>query len=262
MKIGIIGYGNMGSAFAKALSKSIGKENILIYELNSEREKEAVEEGFPTAKELYFLLKESDLILVAVKPKDLRDVLENIREGLGEKILVSIAAGIPLQFYEEILGNDKKLVRMMPNINVLVERGVIAVAHNGELSEEEFGSVVSIFSTCGNLYELPESLFDSFTALAGSGPAFIFEFIDALALGGVREGFSYEDALKIVLDTVLGSAKLLKELGGNPNEWITKVASPSGTTIEGIAYLERKGFRGTVIRCVEKTTEKAKKLKS
>ncbi len=261
MRVGIVGFGNMGSAFARALSKSAGRENIVIYEINPERREAALEEGFAVAKDIYFLAESSDLIMVAVKPKDMKDLLEKLKDLIGDRILVSIAAGIDIKFIESILGKDKKIVRFMPSINVLVGKGAIAVAYNENLREEELSAIREIFSPCGNFYEIPESLFDSFTAIAGSSPAFIFSFIDALALAGVREGFRYEEALRIVLDTVAGSAQLIKELGGNPNEWITRVTSPGGTTIEGLAYLERKGFRGTVIKCVEKTSEKAKKLR-
>ena len=261
MRIGIVGYGNMGSAFARILSRSVGRENITIFEISPERRENALEEGFAVARDIYFLVEESDLILLAVKPKDLKGVLEQIREPVKDKILVSIAAGVDIASIEEAVGGERKIIRMMPNINVLVGRGTVAVAQNGKLSEEEFSKVLNLFSVCGSLYEIPEHLFDSFTALAGSSPAFIFSFADALAMAGVKEGFDYEQALRIVLDTILGSAYLLRELGGNPNEWITKVTSPGGTTVEGIAYLERKGFKGIVMRCVEKTSEKARRLR-
>ncbi len=261
MKVGIVGYGNMGSAFAKAVSKAVGREKVIVYEVNKERIKEALEEGFAVARDLYFLVKESEIVVLAVKPKDLKGVLGEIKDLLGERVLISIAAGVDIRSIEEVVGKGKKIVRLMPNINVLVGKGAVAVVQNGNLREEELSKVLQVFSHCGSFYEIPETLFDSFTALAGSGPAFVFSFIDALALAGVKEGFGYEEALKIAVDTVLGSAKLLGELGGNPNEWVTRVASPGGTTVEGISYLERKGFKGTVIRCVEKTSEKARRLR-
>ncbi|MDQ7081615.1 MAG: pyrroline-5-carboxylate reductase dimerization domain-containing protein [Aquificota bacterium] len=121
---------------------------------------------------------------------------------------------------------------------------------------------MDLFSACGNLYILPENLFDAFTALAGSGPAFVMVFIDALAMAGVREGLSYDRSLSIVLDTVLGTADLLKSLGGSPSEWVTRVTSPGGTTVEGIKVLEERGFRGTVMECVARTSEKARRLKA
>ncbi len=262
MKVGIVGYGNMGSALARAIGNVVGKENVIVYEVSSSKKEEALNSGFSVANDLVFLAKESDLIILAVKPKDINKVLIDLKENTKDATLVSIAAGVDIGSIEKVIGSDKKIVRIMPNINLTVGKGVMAITHNGRLSEEEFTQVATLLSSCGTLYEISEDLFDSFTALAGSSPAYILSFIDAMALGGVQLGFSYETALSIVLNTLTGTGDLLKELGGNPNEWITKITSPAGTTIEGLAYLERKGFRGTVIRCLEKTSERAKQLKA
>ncbi len=262
MKVGIVGYGNMGSALARAIGSAVGKDSVIVYEISSSKREEALNSGFSVANDLSFLAKESDLIILAVKPKDIDGVLKSLKDGVGESILVSIAAGVDIGSIEKVVGSDKKIVRIMPNINLTVGKGVMAITHNGSLSEEEFTQVVALLSSCGTLYEIPEDLFDSFTALAGSSPAYVLSFIDAMALGGVQLGFSYETALSIVLNTLTGTGDLLKELGGNPNEWITRITSPAGTTIEGLAYLERKGFRGTVIRCLEKTSERARRLKA
>jgi len=168
---------------------------------------------------------------------------------------------VNLEFLDTVLGKKGRVVRLMPSINLLAGRGAIAIAFGDGLGEEEKERVKELLSECGSLYEIPEHLFDGFTALAGSGPAFVFSFIDALALAGVREGFSYETALKIAVDTVGGSADLLRKFGGNPGEWIVKVTSPGGTTVEGLAYLEKKGFKGIVIGCIRKTSKRAQELK-
>ncbi len=261
MKVGIIGFGNMGSAFAKGFSLALGKENVLVYDKDPAKREVAVSDGFAFAGDPYFLIKESDVILLAVKPKDLKDLLGSIKDQIDSRIVVSVAAGVPLKFYEDILGSGKKIVRLMPNLAVKVGKGTVAYADNGNLTEEEALSLKDLLSRCGEVFEIPEDLFDSFTALAGSGPAFVFSFIDALAMAGVRGGFSYETALKIVVSTLMGSGELLRSEGGNPNDWITKVTSPAGTTVEGIAYLEKKGFRGIVMGCVEKTIKRARDLK-
>ncbi|MDW8095780.1 MAG: pyrroline-5-carboxylate reductase [Aquificaceae bacterium] len=255
MKIGVIGYGNMGEAFAKALK---GRSEILVYEIEEDKNHRALREGFGVAKELDFLVENTQWILLAVKPKDAVDVLHALKGKLEDKILISVVAGMKLSSIQELC-ESSKLIRLMPNINVLVRRAVIACAF-GEVEKENRETFFNVFSACGNLYEIKEELFDLFTALAGSGPAFVFKFIHALALAGVRGGFSYEMAKSIALDTVLGSCQLLKSLGGHPEEWVTKVASPGGTTIEGIKTLEEKGFTGLVMECVERTSEKAKIL--
>ncbi|MDQ7038120.1 MAG: pyrroline-5-carboxylate reductase [Aquificota bacterium] len=261
MRVGVVGFGNMGSAFAEGLSGKIGKEKVLVFDTDPAKRDLAVEMGFPVASDLMFLVRESDLILLAVKPKDVKGVLEAIREDLEGRILGSVAAGVDTGTLKELSGTDR-LVRLMPNINVKVRKGAIAITFGQGLSEKERTEVLDLFSACGNLYILPENLFDAFTALAGSGPAFVMVFIDALAMAGVREGLSYDRSLSIVLDTVLGTADLLKSLGGNPSEWVTRVTSPGGTTVEGIKVLEERGFRGTVMECVARTSEKARRLKA
>jgi len=258
MKLGIIGFGNMGSAFARALR---GRAQITVYDISEEKRKEASEDRFAVARDPYFLMKEADYLLLAVKPKDLHPLLSQIKDQIEDRTLISIAAGIEIATIKEMAGGHQKVVRMMPNINVEVSRGTIAVSYAEGVSEKERKEIKEVFSSCGVLYEIPESLFDSFTALAGSGPAFVFTFLDALAMAGVKEGFPYETALGIVLDMVEGSVRMVRERGESPDSLIRRVASPGGTTVEGLAYLERKGFRGTVIRCVEKTSEKAKRLR-
>jgi pyrroline-5-carboxylate reductase len=261
MRVGVIGFGNMGSAFAEGISRKVGRENVLVFDVSSERMKVAREEGFPVASDVLFLVRESQLLLLAVKPKDVKGVLERVRDDLGERILVSVAAGIDTETLKRLSGT-RRVVRLMPNINAKVGRAAIAVAFGEGLSREEREGLLELLSSCGNLYPIPEDLFDAFTAIAGSGPAFTMAFIDALALAGVMEGFPYHQALSIALDTVLGTADLLRTQGGNPGEWILKVASPGGTTIEGIKVLEERGFKGTLMECVRRTSEKAKRLKA
>lgn len=257
MNVGIIGYGNMGSSFAKGLKERVS--NIVVFDVSEEKLKKALEEGFGTAKDLSFLVKNSDLIMLAVKPKDAKSVLESLKEVFEDRLLISIVAGLNISTMENYLGK-KKIIRAMPNINVAVQKGVIAYVCNDKVSQQDKEEFVRVFSACGSLYQIAEDLIDAFTALAGSGPAFVFKFISALITAGIREGFSYEVSRGIAIDTVLGSCELLKALGGYPEEWITRVASPGGTTVEGIKVLEDRAFSGIVIECVEKTREKAKKL--
>ncbi len=256
MVVGIIGYGNMGESFAKALREHA---EIMVYDISEEKRSKALSEGFGVASDLDFLLKGSHWLLLAVKPKDVEKVLNTLKGRLEEKVLISVVAGLSLAKMEELSGTSR-LIRLMPNINALVRKAVIAFACGKGIKEEEREKFLELFSHCGSLYELEEGLFDAFTALAGSGPAFVFSFVHALSLAGVMEGFPYEKAKSIAIDTILGSCELLKRLGGNPEEWITRVASPGGTTIEGIKVLEERGFKGIIMECVRKTTEKAKRL--
>ncbi|MFN3598738.1 MAG: pyrroline-5-carboxylate reductase [Aquificaceae bacterium] len=256
MKLGIIGYGNMGESFAKALKKHA---QIVIYDVSQDKKEKALQEGFGVAKDIVFLLESSQWLLLAVKPKDVAEVLTKLKDNLEDRILISLVAGLSLSRIEEMCGSSR-VIRLMPNINALVGKATIALAFGKGVKEEERKTFKELFSNCGSLYELEEPLFDVFTALAGSGPAFAFKFIHALALGGVREGLSYELAKSIAIDMLLGSCYLLKEKGGNPEEWVVKVASPGGTTIEGIKVLEERGFSGIIMECISKTSEKSKKL--
>ncbi len=256
MRLGVVGYGSMGSSFAKGLKDST--EEIMIYEVKEERKIKALEEGFGVAKNLKFLVDGSDFILLAVKPKDAKDVLYEIKDTLDGKVLVSIVAGLSIEEIQKVVGK-RKVIRTMPNINVIVQRGTIAYACSQEVKEER-EKFIETFSSCGDLYQIDEGLMDSFTALAGSGPAFVFKFVSALILAGIREGFSYELARDITLSLLIGSCETLKSSDKHPEDWIVKVTSPAGTTIEGIKVLEERGFSGIIMECISATAKRAKKL--
>ncbi len=260
MRVGVVGFGNMGSAFAEGVSRKVGRENVITFDIDPARRDLALGRGFPVASDLKFLTEESQILIVAVKPKDLKAVFDTIKEGIGDRVVISVAAGVDIRTLKELSGTDR-VVRLMPNINALVGRAVIAISFGEGVSEEEKDKLSDLLSACGKLYPLSEDLFDVFTAIAGSGPAFVMSFIEALALSGVLEGIPYERSLDIALETVAGTVELLKEKGGNPSEWVVRVTSPGGTTIEGLKVLEEKGFKGIVMECVRRTSEKARKLR-
>jgi len=259
MRVGIVGFGNMGQALSVCLSRKLGKENILVTDKDETKRGLALEQGFGFASDVRFL-NDTDIIILAVKPKDAFGVLKSLKDYKG--IIVSVMAGVSIKDIENIVGQDKKIVRLMPNIAVAVSSGAMAITDNGKLTEEERQKIEEVFLACGTLYKIDESLFDAFTALAGSSPAYVLGFIDALALAGVYLGFNYEQALRIATDVVLGSAKLLRNSAQNPSALITKVTSPGGTTIEGLKLLEREGFKGIIMECLEKTAGKAKELRN
>jgi len=249
MRVGIIGFGNMGSAFGEGLKRSA---EVVAFDTDASKKEKALEMGIGWAKDLEFLVANSDLLLLAVKPKDAGKVLESLRGKMEGKILVSIVA-------EELLGREK-VIRCMPNLAVAVGKGAIAYVCNELVEERDEENFKESFSKCGSLHKVEEVLMDAFTALAGSGPAFVMKFISALCLAGVREGFSYQQAKDIVLDTIEGTVLMLRTFGGHPEEWISKVASPSGTTIEGIKVLEERAFSGILMECIRETTNRCKQL--
>ncbi len=254
MQVGIIGFGNMGSAFAQGLKES---SHIVVYDKEESKKEQAIQLGFGVSKDLDFLLG-SDFLLLAVKPKDAEEVLNHLKGKIDREILVSIVAGLSLERMKSILGEKAKIIRTMPNINVKVQKGCIAFTT--DLDEETKEKFINLFSSCGKLYPIEERLMDSFTALAGSGPAFVFKFISGLAMAGVMEGFDYKTSLDIVLQTIVGSCQLLEKEKVHPDELVSKVTSPGGTTVEGIKLLLEKGFEGILMECIRKTSEKAKKL--
>ncbi len=256
MRVGIIGFGNMGGAFGEGLKKST---EVIAFDIELDKREKALQMGIGWAGSLEFLVEASDLLLLAVKPKDAEKVLEKLRGRMEGKLLVSIVAGLSLRKIEELLGRGK-VIRCMPNLAVAVGRGTIAYVCNELVEEREEETFIESFSKCGSLHKIEEGLMDAFTALAGSGPAFVMKFVAALCLAGVREGFSYQQAKDIVLDTMEGTILMLRTFGGHPEEWISRVASPAGTTIEGIKVLEEKAFSGILMECIRATANKCKQL--
>ncbi|WP_333784604.1 pyrroline-5-carboxylate reductase [Thermocrinis sp.] len=256
MQIGIIGFGNMGSALGEGLSKVW---EVIAFDVDSSKSDRALELGIGWASSLDFLIRNSQFILLAVKPKDAGKVLESLKGKLEDKVLVSIVAGLSLKKIEGILGQEK-IIRCMPNLAVVVGKGTMAYTCNQLVSEQEERQFCEGFSQCGSLYKIDEGLMDAFTAIAGSGPAFVMKFISALCLAGVREGFSYNQAKDIVLSTIEGTLHMLKTFGGHPEEWISKVASPAGTTVEGLKVLEESGFSGILMECIRRSTQRSKEL--
>ena len=263
-KLGIIGVGNMGEAIIKGIinKKILSSDQILIYDKIEEKAKNISESyGVGIAKSNSLLSKLSEIIILAVKPQDLEKTVNEIKDSLTEdKILVSILAGVSLGRIKSLLNINIPVVRVMPNTPALVGDGSIAVSFEDNLNNEKREYIKSLLSALGKVYEVEEKLMDVITGLSGSGPAYVFTFIDALAQGGVKKGLPYQLALDLAIQTVLGSAKLLQETREHPMVLRDKVSSPAGTTIYGLHSLEKHNFRNAVISAVEEATERSKEL--
>ena len=259
-KVGIIGVGNMGEAILKGLVEKakINAPDIVITDINQERVKDLIEKYNVAGSDIRRVVKLSKIIFLAVKPKDLESTLEPVEDLFTEdKILISVLAGVKIEKIKKII--DKPfIVRIMPNTPALIGEGVIGVSFEKNIEEKDY--ILSLLKTLGEVYEVKEELLDAITGLSGSGPAYVFTFIDALAQGGVKMGLSYDMALKIATQTVLGSAKLLKETMQHPAVLRDKITSPAGTTIYGLHELERKNFKDAVISAVESATKRSKEL--
>lgn len=264
MKIGFIGTGNMGSAMIKGLvtSEYVSGSDINVFDVNVEKSRELSEKYSvkPLQNEVE-IADNSDVIVLSVKPNIYNSVLEKIKARIDEnKIIIAIAAGIGIESVENIAGKDKKVVRIMPNTPAQVLEGMTAVTFNGNVKEEEKKVVFSILDSFGKSIEIEEKLMHTFTGIAGSLPAYVYMFMEALADGGVLEGMPRDKAYEIVAQTVKGSAEMLLKTGKHPGVLKDEVTSPAGTTIEAVNTLENGNFRGTVINAVRACVEKSKKM--
>jgi pyrroline-5-carboxylate reductase len=261
-KIGIIGAGNMGEAILRGLHQKGMAKGIVVSEMRPDRGAYIKKNyGVDTIADNRELASQVQVIILAVKPQELKGVLQEIGPVLDSTtLLISIAAGASLGAIASILAKDVRLVRAMPNIAALALESATALSPGSEVTAEDMEIAREIFNAMGRTVIIPESLMDAVTGMSGSGPAYVSLFIEALADGGVRMGLPRKDALEMAIQTVLGTARLLSEHGEDPARLKDKVASPGGTTIAGIAALEAKGFRGAVMEAVAAATQRSKEL--
>lgn len=264
-KIGIIGIGNMGNALLSGIvnSKLISKDNILIYDIKetllSKRKKKYNISVASTNEEL---VEKSDLILLCIKPQVIDSVLKQIKANLEDnKTLISIAAGITINHIEQMIEKKIPIIRIMPNTPALIANGASAISKNEHVKKESLDFVKKVLEAVGIVVEVQEKYMDAVTGLSGSGPAYIFMVIEALADGGVKMGLSREVAQKLAAQTVKGAANMVLETKKHPGELKDMVASPGGTTITAIHELEKKAIRASFIKAVESATLKSKSLK-
>ncbi len=264
-KISIIGTGNMGEALISGLivSESSKPKNIICTDVREDRLDEIRREyGVRTTSDNLQAVAESDIIVYAVKPQIIAAVLKETAEKLDmSKLIISIAAGVPLPAIESCLNKDLRLIRVMPNIAASVKEAASAIAAGEHATKEDIDLAMAIFNSIGKSIFLKENyLMDAITGLSGSGPAYIFLIVDALADAGVKMGLSRKEALFLSTQTVLGAAKLLMETQEHPGQLKDKVTSPGGTAIAGLATLEEGGLRTTLIHAVEAATNRSKEL--
>ncbi len=264
-KIGMIGTGNMGRALIDGLigSGAAQAENIFCSDA-SEQQLEAIKNKYnvQTTTDNAAVASASDIIIYAIKPQIMATVLKETAEFLDmRKLIISIAAGVPMAAIESLLDKDLRLIRVMPNVAVAVREGATAIAAGGKASEEDIQLAMAIFDSVGKSIFLQENyLMDAITGLSGSGPAYIFMIVDALADAGVKMGLSRKDAQILASQTILGSAKLLLETKSHPGELKDSVTSPGGTAIAGLHTLEKGGLRTTLINAVEAATKRSMEL--
>ena len=264
-KIAILGTGNMGEALVSGLvcSKSAAAEDITCTDLREEQLETIKQKyGVLTHSDNIEAVKASEIIIYAVKPQIIAAVLKETAPYLDmSKLIISIAAGVPLAAIESCLHKDLRLIRVMPNIAVSVKEGATAIASGKHALKDDIQLAKAIFDSVGKSVFIQENiLMDAITGLSGSGPAYIFLVVDALADAGVKMGLSREHSLFLSAQTVMGAAKLLIETKAHPGYLKDKVTSPGGTAIAGIHTLEKGGLRTTLINAVEAATKRSKEL--
>lgn len=269
MKLGIIGAGNMGGAIIRGyIAAGAAPEDITVLGHHPGRMQAMHEElGIVCASDYCGAVSGNDAVMVAVKPKDMADVLSGISPFLkSSQTVISIAAGKSIAQISDMLEtsgispDERRIVRVMPNTPLMAGEGMSALCRSRAVPDEVFESVTDIFSGAGKAAEISENLMDAVGAVSGCGPAYVYMFIEALADGGVREGMPRAQAYEFAAQTVLGAAKMVLETGRHPGELKDAVCSPGGTTIEAVSVLERAGFRSAVIDAVSAAAGKSKNM--
>ncbi len=263
-KIGFIGCGNMAKAMIGGIVKSklISPNMINVSNLNQSA-LDAVNSEFKvnTTTDSRDVVKNSDIVIVAVKPNVYDGVLESVKDLVdNKKIIVTIAAGKTIAAVENVIGSDKKIIRTMPNTPALVNEGMSALCKNQNITDEELNIVKTIFDSFGKSEVVGEYLIDAVIGVSGSAPAYVFMFIEAMADAAVAAGMPRSQAYKFASQAVMGSAKMVLESGKHPGELKDMVCSPGGTTIEAVKTLEEKGLRNAVIKAMEDCIEKSKEM--
>lgn len=262
MKIGLIGAGNMASALLGGmLNTGIVKGcDAIISDQSDEKLVSWKEQGVSVTSDNKEVEEFADIIIFAVKPKIIETVLNQMR-GDNAKIYISIAAGVSIGFLESKLGNDKKIVRTMPNTPAQVGCGMTVITPNQNLSVDEKKAVLDLFDSIGKGLILPENELEIATAIHGSSPAYVYMMIDAMADAGVRYGLTKENALLLAAKAVEGSAKMVMETGIHPEELKDRVCSPGGTTIAAVCELERTGFRNSLQSAIDACIKRNQEMK-
>ncbi|WP_411825817.1 pyrroline-5-carboxylate reductase [Luteolibacter sp. AS25] len=264
MKLGVIGSGKMATALVKGAITSglIPKENVLgVARSQASRDRFTEATGAVSTSSLDEAVENCDVLLLGTKPQDVPTVLgEKIFKKAGGKLLISVAAGVTLDSLEKMTPSGLRVIRTMPNTPSLVGKGAAGFCRGSRATDEDCEATKALLSAVGLCTEVPEKLMDAVTGVSGSGPAYIYLIIEALADGGVKAGLPRVDALKLAAQTVSGAAEMVIQTGEHPAVLKDQVTSPGGTTIAGVAVLESKNVRSAMIEAVMASCNRAKEL--
>lgn len=262
--IGFIGAGNMAEAMIRGLleAKLVTADQLMASDIVQARRQQIHQRyGVQTLAEGREVAAKASILILAVKPQDMEAALNEIAAFVDQtKTIISIAAGTPITFIADRLPAKARIIRVMPNAPALVLAGAAGIAKGEHATALDLQIAEAIFSAVGKAVVVEEKHLDAVTGLSGSGPAYVFLFIEALADAGVKMGLTREVSRLLAAQTVLGAAKMLLESGRHPAELKDMVASPGGTTIAGLHALERGGLRGILMEAVEAATIRSREL--
>ncbi|WP_105617236.1 pyrroline-5-carboxylate reductase [Vallitalea okinawensis] len=262
--IGFIGCGNMAKAMIGGIVKGniVPANQIIASDLNQESLSDVSHQyGIQTTINNHDVARQSDILVLAVKPHLYAVVINEIKDLVKDNVIViAIAAGKAIQDMINMFGRELKIVRVMPNTPALVGEGMSAFCKNNLVNDNELQDVVNILEGFGKAEQVDEKLMDVVIATSGSSPAYVYMFIEAMADAAVLDGLPRDKAYKMAAQAVLGAAKMVLETGIHPGQLKDMVCSPGGTTIEAVSVLEEKGLRSAVISAMRTCTNKSKEM--
>ena len=262
-KIGFIGGGNMAEAMIKGLlAAAVPADKIMASEPSELRRNHLIEAfGIKLADSNLELMESCDVVVLSIKPQIVVEVLEEVSAvQMGDKLMISILAGVTTASIEKFFQGSPKVVRVMPNTPALVGEAASAICPGHHASEDDLLMVKQLFESVGKVQLIDERQIDAATGLSGSGPAYIYTVIEALADGGVREGLRRDIAHALAVQTVVGAALMVRETGEHPAILRDQVCSPGGTAIAGISTLEKNGLRTTLMEAVSASAARSREL--
>ena len=263
MKILFLGAGKMASAIAGGIVKNglYKPEELMAFDILPAAAKNfTANTGVACETEnLPQLIQQAEVLLIAVKPQTLQEALAPLNGSLQNKCILSIVAGMTIEKISALAGTER-VIRIMPNTPALVGYGAAGIAKGNGAKEEDLQLAMNIFSAVGTACAVPEKNLDAITALSGSGPAYVFEFIQALADGGVAVGLARDTATELAVQTIIGAAEMVRQTGVHPTQLKDQVTSPAGTTIAALEVLEDRAFAGAVIAAVKSAAKRSEEL--
>lgn len=261
MLIGFIGAGNMGGAMINGMiAGGIPPHDFMVYDVSPLAMEYMQKRGVRLADSAVALAQAVDVVVLAVKPKHCKEVLVDLRLHANVKNLLSIAVGWTQTMLEEALPNAGGIARAMPNTPTEVRAGSVVLNENHTMNNASFKKLRKAIDSCAKTFVVAEPLFDAVTAISGSGPAYVYMFIEALGDAGVRQGLPRDMAYTLAAQTLLGASAMMLDTGKHPGVLKDSVTSPGGTTIEAVYVLEKSGFRAAVMSAVDACAEKAFKM--